>query len=504
MEILVTEFRQESNSFSPVPSDLAFWKHNGWVLAPGDVHGAHAGSGSALDGMLDEIGAVAPDARVIFGPAYYAQSGGTATQDVMDLYVDELLEVLAVETALAAIIFSFHGALQTTAFDDAEAEVLRRVREVVGQDVIFAVSTDMHGYISRPFAERADVICGYQTYPHVDFHETGVRAARLALLLLDKSNSNPVQAWAPVPMIVSASAYNSLEGPFADLIDHGHKLVESGDIIDFTVYQMQPWLDVKEPNSAVVVIAEDAKGAQSVAELLAEELYSARHAFRTELSTIDEAIDMAASPESVKPVIVVDSADSNNAGAPGDSMAVAASLLERSSMPRSATVVSDAGAAELAHELGVGGTALFTIGGSMDPHAPQISATGSIRSLHDGVFRPEHVGHTGDLVRVGRAAVVQFGNLDVIVCEHIAGNGDPQLYRAFGIEPKMYDLIVVKANTSFRAGYREIGGTIVLTDTPGAAAADVSELSFERLPPTIYPWVDAAFTPRAEMPRGTR
>lgn len=501
MKLLITEFRQESNSFSPLYSDMLFWSNNGWVLPPSEVRARLRGTGTALGGMLEEIELWQSEKEVIFGPALYAQSGGTAAQDVMDFYTDQLIEVIHEAGNPDAIFFSFHGALQTTEFDDAEAEVLRRIRDVVGDTCVITVSTDLHGFISRDFAARADFICGYQTYPHIDFVETGRRAAKLALRKLDSSRPAPVLAWAPVPMIVSASAYNSLEGLFADLIADGRQLVNDGTILDFTVYQMQPWLDVADPNSAVVVIAETESVAVRYANELAERLYASRHAFEVSLATIDEVIDRALGADDPKPVILMDSADSNNAGAPGDSMAVAARLLERSTMPQTATVVSDSRAVAHAHELGVGALAEFEIGGLIDTRVPRIKASGYVRSLHDGKFRPEVIGHTGDEVNVGRAAVIQFGNLHVMVCEHIAGNGDPQLYRAFGIEPTMYDLVVVKANTSFRAGYKKIAGTIVPTDTPGTAAAMVADLPFTRLPRTIFPWVDAPFRAAAEVPR---
>lgn len=500
MRVLCSEFRQESNSLSPNISDLAFWQTKGWVLAPEDVRSAHLGSGSAMSGMISEVEGSCPEAQIIYGPAFYAQSGGTAAQDVMDRYTEGLMDVLRGAGDIDLMLFSFHGALQTTEHDDAEAEVLRRVREVVGERVTIAVSTDLHAYISRGFAERADIICGYQTYPHVDFEETGRRAARLGLRKLADPD-HTVIAWAPIPMIVSASAYNSLEGPFAELIEHAHRLVAAGAILDFSIYQMQPWLDVADPSSTVLVVAENAESACRHAAELAQRLYDMRHSFGTELASIDEVIDIALQPDSAKPIILVDSADSNNAGAPGDSMAVAARLLARDRMPRSATVVSDAVAVVHAHDLGVGATAEFRIGGRVDPHAPHITATGYVRSLHEGTFRPQLVGHTGDSVDVGRAAVIRFGMLDVMVCEHIAGNGDPQLYRAFGIEPTMYDLVVVKANTSFRAAYRDFAGTIIATDTPGAASANVANLPFRRMPRTIYPWVDEVLTVVAQIAR---
>ncbi|HEU5037296.1 MAG TPA: M81 family metallopeptidase [Nocardioides sp.] len=499
-KILLTEFRQESNSLSPVRSDLGFWRRSGWVLPADEVHDAHRGEQSALGGMIRTLAASGDDVEVVYGPAMYAQSGGTAEQEVMEHYLDQLLPSLEAHGPLDGVFFSFHGALQTSGFDDAEAEVVRRVRQLVGDECVLAASTDLHGYVSKALAAGLDVLCGYHTYPHVDFVETGERAAVLGLAAI-QTGARPAMAWAPVPMMVSASTYNTLSGPFAELFDFGDDLVRAGRILDYSIYQMQPWLDVAEPNSAVVAIAHDEASARAAADDLAERLYGARHHFTADLHSLDDVVNLSQDADVAKPVIVVDSADSNNAGAPGDSMAVARRILERRSTARSATVVADRAAAHRAHELGVGAAAEFTIGGAIDTRAPKITATGYVRSLHDGEFRPQGVGSAGSLVRLGRTAVLRFGALDVVVCETIAGNGDPQLYRAFGIEPTMYDLVVVKANTSFRVGYRSIGGTICETDTPGCASPVVADLPFRKLPRTIYPWVDAETVSRSEVLR---
>jgi MlrC C-terminus len=87
-------------------------------------------------------------------------------------------------------------------------------------------------------------------------------------------------------------------------------------------------------------------------------------------------------------------------------------------------------------------------------------------------------------------------------CDTIVSSGDPQLYRAFGIEPSMYDLVVVKANTSFRVGYAKIAGEIYEADTPGAAAPDLLRLSFRKMTERLYPWTDdTTFKARARVRR---
>ena len=90
---------------------------------------------------------------------------------------------------------------------------------------------------------------------------------------------------------------------------------------------------------------------------------------------------------------------------------------------------------------------------------------------------------------LGKTAVIRFGRLDVLACEKIVVPGDPQLYRAFGIEPTLYDLVDVKACTSFRAAYTKFTDQIFETDTPGAAAVNLKRLPYQKLSrEEFWPW----------------
>ena len=373
-EVLITEIRQESNSFNPLLSGLAHWK-SGWLLEPDKVPDTLKGVECAVSGMIEVLEASPHRPEIVFGPAFCTQSGGPTEPEVMEAFLKLLLPALDANLPLDAVFFSFHGALQTTDFDDAEGEIIRRVRELVGSRCVLAASLDMHGYITEAFAATIDVMCGYHTYPHVDFVETGRRAARLGLMAMTCSPP-PVMAWSPIPMMVSASAYNTLSGPFRDLSLYAQSLVDSGELLDFSIFQMQPWLDVWEPNSATVAIALNVEKAERYARDLAERLYGLRHEFTSKLSSVDWIIDRAEEPTASKPVILVDSADSPNACCQGDSMAVAQRLLERASRARSATVVSDPTAVAQAFEVGVGGSAEFAIGGHIDVTAVRIRAVG--------------------------------------------------------------------------------------------------------------------------------
>jgi hypothetical protein len=167
---------------------------------------------------------------------------------------------------------------------------------------------------------------------------------------------------------------------------------------------MQLWLDVWRPNSATVAIADNPEKAARYGRDLAERLCGLRHAFAPKLSSIDFIIDRVEDPTAPKPVILVDPADSPNAGAPGDSMAVARRVLERGSTARSAAVVSDPAAVARVFEVGVGGLAEPRIGGHADTSASAPSGrSGMCVPVHDGESRQEFVGHEGRISRIGKA-----------------------------------------------------------------------------------------------------
>lgn len=65
----------------------------------------------------------------------------------------------------------------TEIYDDCEGELLRRLRGVL-PDTPIALTLDMHANLYPAIVEHADLIEGYQTYPHLDEKDTAVRAAR--------------------------------------------------------------------------------------------------------------------------------------------------------------------------------------------------------------------------------------------------------------------------------------------------------------------------------------
>ena len=486
MKILVCEFNQESNSFNPDVAGMDSFEYYGIHLGS-EMLAKLKGKPRAVAGMFDVIAQSGAD--VVPACSMYSQSGGPVDHSVLEWFLEKTLAALRRQGPVDGALVSLHGATQTTACDDACGMVLEAIRREVGPQAVIAASADLHANVTGKMIENADFICGFHTYPHTDYYETGARAAQLAMArLTGKRDLHLVRVG--IPMIVPANGYSTLEGPFADLMKFGQSLVSSEQLVDFSIFMMQPWLDVTEGASTIVTVAEDERAAEKHALEMAQLLVNLRDKFQPRMHSIDEVIALAAKPETPKPVILVDCADSSNAGAAGDNMAVVARVLEAGPHVKTASVLTDAPAATQAHLLGVGQRAMFSLGGTRDPvHSRPVRVEAAIRSLHDGVFTQEGPAGRGIVIHVGLAAVLRIADaIDIVVCHKLAGNGDPQLYRAFGIEPKSYDLVVVKACSSFRAAYERFAGKICPTHTPGPAAADLLSLNYRKLPRSFYPF----------------
>ena len=496
--VLLCEFHEESNTFNPIVMNL-----DGFA-AVRYAEGEQACQlcktlPCAFHGMMDAIeeggGEIVP-AISLYGP-----SGGRVGDAVFQLMLDRMKHYIAAEAPFDAIFASCHGATCTESVDDACGALLEFLRREAGEDVVIAASFDLHANVTEKMLRNADIICGYQTYPHVDFYETGYRAGKLGMR---KLNGQPTyQASTVIPMMVPPVGYTSLEEPFKSVIDYGNQLIHEGKILDFTTFQVQPWLDVADIGSTVTVVAADEQTAKRYTDELAKRLYENREGYWPQLMSVDEVIDRAEDPSVPKPVVLVDAADSPNGGAVGDSVVAAMRLLERGSTIRAGMFVKDPEAVELAFQTGVGNSAMFTLGAKFTPNMPgPLVAEGRVRSLHDGAFRQEGPAGRGFPCHVGKSTVVAFGNIDIMICEDPAASGDPQLLRHFGIEPKLCDLVVVKANTSFRVPYSAFATEFCFADTPGAGAANLKRFDWKHLPKHFYPFdLDPAYQPEPAILR---
>jgi len=491
--ILVCEFHQESNTFNPLVWDIDRFGTNrefdGEARMQKSLNGKSAVHGGVT--AITEAGGEAVATAFL-----HASSGGRVSDDVLD-FICQRMEYYCKTEAFDGIYAALHGATCTESQDDACGYLLEHLRKLAGDKPI-AASFDLHAKITDKILKNADIVCGYQTYPHIDHFNTGYRAAKLLMELLEGKKLR--MATVNLPVLVPPAGYTTREEPFKGLMEKALTMIADGKLADASIFPVQPWLDIPEIMSRVVAISEDPQQASDCALELAKGLFDIKDEMWPDLVPMDAVIDAAEANTTDKPVLLIDAADSPNGGAVGDSPAVALRLLERGSNLRAGMFIVDPESVALAFQTGVGNKAEFSVGAGFTKGMPgPLKAEGLVRSLHDGWFRLEGKAGRGSDAYAGKTAVVSFGKVDVVLCHRGASSGDPQILRHFGIEPTLCDLVVVKANTSFREPYSTISDLVYFGDTPGAGASNLKAMTWENLPEGLYPFAEVSCPEKAEL-----
>ncbi len=481
--VFVCGIHQESNCFNPIltPKEM-------FGILEGEKSQNAVSAKSSTGGMMTCL-AEEESVEPVYGTVMWAPSGAPLKAEVSAYFLSSVLPDIKKAGKLDGVAVSMHGATMAEDSDDVCGDILQAIRAAVGEEIPISAAFDLHANITEKIMKNADYICGFQEYPHIDQWETGYRAASLLLRHLNGEKAKTARV--TVPMIAPAHAYTTKEGGLLALVEKARAMVKEGRILDYTIFEVQPWLDAREMAASVIVVAKDAETAKAAATELAHQNFAIRkELLGTPLTPIDTVIQKALANQTGKPVILVDSADSRGAGSTADSASVLAHLLPYKDRLKCAVGVSDAAAVQKAFTLGVGAHADFTLGASVakELSSPVKIENALVRSLHNGYFTLVGPISRGGVGYCGKVAVLQVGSILIQVSENSRTEGDRGFYSGFGILPELCDLVSVKACTSFRAGYEPIAAEICNTKTPGAAGTVLTDLPYKKRPSPLYPF----------------
>src|SRR5215203_946292 len=485
MRVAIAELKQETNTFVPRPTTLAdfdAWHH--WFGA--DVISGSCDTNTEIAGFLDVFESAGIEPVPIL--ATFAMSGGKVTTATFQALLDELIAGLREHGPFDSVLLALHGAMVSDGDDDPDGAIIAAVRAAIGSSIPLVVTMDLHANVTRRSVEHADAVVGFRTSPHVDLRETGQRGAEVMVRMV-RDGVRPAMAMVKIPMVVPASTHmHHLPGPFQRLM-HAVAAVEGGSLLSASVFTVQPWLDITEMGFATIAISDgDITLAENVAVELAELAWAERDAFmKTELVPIEKAIERAGAIDG--PVVLSDLADGTGAGSPGDATAVIVVLLEAELREPAFVCVRDPGAAEIAIAAGVGAQVTLEVGGKLDNvYNEPVTVQGTVTFAGPAQFRFGGEGYTGVEMDMGRCAVIQAGEVSLLILGNSVMTVDPAMYRAVGLEPNDAGIVVVKSHIQFRAGYADIARAIVLLDSPGMSSDCLESLPFVRIERPLFPF----------------
>ncbi|MDQ3809099.1 MAG: M81 family metallopeptidase [Chloroflexota bacterium] len=486
MRLAALGMSHETNTFSTVPTDYGLFESAG-ICRGEEVRRQFGTSQATMAGFL----AAGERSGVNVVPLFFANAHpfGTITRDAFERLGGEMLELLRANGPWDGVLLALHGAAVSQDYPDADGEILRRIRELVGPNIPIGAAHDMHANLSRQMVEQASVTTVYQTNPHLDARERALECADLIIRTV-QGDIHPVQALEMPPLLVNILKQFTGEEPMRGLVEAGKAARSRPGILSTSVVEGYPYADVPEMGMSFLAVADgDAALARTTARTLADAAWQRRADLQGDAPSPEAALrHAAAAPKG--PVVLMDVGDNIGGGSPADSTILLAEA-RRLGVRSFLQTLCDPEAVRCCVTAGVGNNVTLAVGAKTDSrHGQPVTVSGCVRTISDGRFedpRPTHGGFRffdgGPTVRLDTTD----GHTLVLTTKRVGNTSIQQMY-ALGIRPEDYQVVVAKGVISPRPAYAPIASEIVLVDTPGVTTANLSNFKYHRRRRPLYPF----------------
>lgn len=426
-------------------------------------------------------------------------AGGYVTSDAFERIVAELLGMLSLAMPVDAVYLDLHGAMVTHDFEDAEGELLRRLRAVVGNEVPVVVSLDYHANVTPQMVALSDAMVPYLTYPHVDRLETGYRSAGAMARLLERGRPAG-RALRKLPFLLPLNHQCTMIDPSRGVVDRSVK-GEGGDVLTLAYLAGFPPADLFDCGPAVIAHGFTQEAADRAADALAHEIALLEPVFASPMLQPDEAVQkaMQIARSAKRPVVIADTQDNPGCGGSADTTGMLEALCRNDAQGAAFGALCDAQSAAAAHKAGEGSEISIALGGrsgiaGVKPFEGRFRVT----RLSDGRFTTTGPCVGGRTVDLGPTALLTVGGVNVVVTSKRMQAHDQEIFRHLGVEPKDQKILVLKSTVHFRAHFEPIAEEVLVALAPGGHIVDPTRYDYKRLRPGVrlYP-LGPSFMPRS-------
>jgi len=295
-----------------------------------------------------------------------------------------------------------------------------------------------------------------------------------------------------IPALVRGDECITKTGCYGDLIREAQLLERNGTTVAAGIMIGNPFTDVPELCCQVLLAFDGSPdAASSDAEALAQRFWQQRHRLQGKFISLDMAIEQARHMDG--PVVFTDAADATSSGASGDSNLIVRALIESRIPKKCLAQIVDAPAANMAHKAGVGANITVSLGGTTDADRfPPLSVSASVETLTSGRSQLETMGMPLDAgpTAVLSIAIPDGGVATMVVMSRAVSLFDRAMYYSSGLNPKDFDIIVVKSPHTEYAMYDAWVDQNFNIDIPGATSANLPTLGHTICARPMFPLDD--------------
>ncbi|MBW7970221.1 M81 family metallopeptidase [Bradyrhizobium sp. BR 10289] len=494
MKVLVAGFKHETNTFAP---NLADWR----AFDSGEMFPRPARGQAMLDSMASVNVPATGFIRSALSRGWQLLPslwcGAVPSSYITDQAFDKISDTIVDDARRGdfdAVYLDLHGAAMSQSHDDAEGELIARIRSVVGDEVPIVGSLDLHANVTSRMLSLADGLVSYRTYPHIDYVETGELAAELLARRIQRRSREELK-FVRLPFLIPLNAQSTTMDPAKSVYDELLRLEQQhGAMMSFCMGF--PASDFEE--CSPVIWGHGERSALAVERLVAcagkaniwrQQVYGAREGV---------AAALARTAQSGKPVVIADTQDNPGVGGTGSTTGMLHALLAEGAgraYPGRVCfgMLFDEKAAAAATAAGVGAQLTLDVGAMIPTWSglsdPPVSGTFRVRAVGDGRVTFKGPKMTGFVAELGPSACLEIDGVLVAVISAKVGTQDRELFRTLGIVPEEMRLIVVKSSNHFRADFEPLvadkARDVIIAKAAGAMATDPGDLPWKKLPASV-------------------
>ena len=460
----VIKYQQETCTFCPGgDAGIKDWTTNGPYLKGEKLVNYNNGEPNSnyISGFVHQakaykdvevIGINSPD--FVFGGSSRSWNTRESFEYFMEIILDDLKSKLPVD----GVYLALHGAMAVREIPRPEAEIAKRVRELVGPNVPIAASFDLHGNEDKEFLDWADAAFVTKRFPHYDAFLQGERSANFLYRTVN-GLYKPTSSSRKPPVVTGTVLQWTGKSPVMDIMERARRWEARNKDAFVSVFYGFPWSDVPDIGATVhVTTNNDQKLADSIADDMADYIWRVRKDFvDQDFPLPKEAVykTKKAIAKNETPVVLGDYSDR-----PGDATWILKELINQKVDNILYAALRDERALEALKNQGAkpGDSFDRLVGGFTGEQAGEpIKIKGKV------LFFGPRWGYEN-------IAAIGFGNNNVLIITPTYKQIIvPQALKFGPIDPKNYDVFVVKSRVHFRRGFDETGyaKTIFVVDAPG-------------------------------------
>jgi microcystin degradation protein MlrC len=481
MRVFSAALATETNTFAPMPTGIATFHERAFFPA-----GQHPDKMQMHGGPLWAARQVGP-ARgwtLIEGLVAAAVPNGVVTRAAFETMRDQILADLRAALPVDMVLLGLHGAMIADGYDDCEGELITRVREIVGPDVVIGGTLDPHNHMSAAMVEGADLLICWKEYPHTDIFERAQELVEHCTALAEKKLKLR-HALVDTDMIVTL---HTTREPVRSFVDRVTALEGKDGIVSASIVHGFAWGDTPAMGTQVLVYSDaaadpDGTKAAALARRLADDIIAMRDALTERVPGIDEALNRAMAIDGT--VVLGDASDNPGGGAPGDSTFILRRIMERKIENVCLGPMWDPIAVRIAFDAGVGAKLPLRIGGKIGPlSGDPIDAVWEVKALKEGMVM---TGLAGTPAKLGDSALIACDGVDVVITSFRCQTFGVDAFSQLGCDPATRKLVGVKSAQHFRAAFAPIAKEIIMVEVPGVVARDLSSLPYSKIKRPKWP-----------------